>query len=99
MTEPGRTRRNTQVTKDGKIESTCQRWPVYGGDEGKGETEQCVMEPVAGVPQLPLKGVIVNSKLAQIESSAECVTFTGHHDTADGIVRPKVFKSIHDFFA
>ena len=97
MAESGRTRRNTQVTKDGKIESTCQSRPVDRGDERKGETEQRVMEPVAGVPQLPLKVVIVNRKLAQIESSAEGVTFTGHHDAADRIVRAKVFKRCPPF--
>ena len=86
MAETGRARGNTQVTEDGKVESTSQGGPVHRGDEGKGKSKQCVMEAVARVPQPPLKGLVVNGKLAQIESSAEGVTFTCNHDTTDRIV-------------
>jgi len=86
MAETSRTRGNTQVTEDGKIESASQGGPVHRGDEGKRETEQCVMEAVARVPQPLLNGPIVNRKLAQIESSAEGVAFTCDNDATDRIV-------------
>ena len=43
-------------------------------------------EPIARVPQLNLKGVILVGKLAEIEPSAEGIALTGHHDAADRIV-------------
>ena len=57
------------------------------------------MEPVAGVPQPPLKGFIVIGELAQIEPSTEGVAFTGHDEAVDRVVRTKVFQRIQHLFA